>query len=147
MSLSGEEIEANIRLAKRAALKGVSEMSMEKEKDCQRNIKLAKEAAWAVKDTTKRPCGRPRKSSIPAGMTERGNGNWQVRVFFQGSYRCIGTFPTFEQATLADEIARSMFKKSTSSVPLNEQEIEAIKRTALKGVSEMNMEKEKDYFI
>jgi len=113
----------------------------------EQNFKQAKEAAWAVKDTTKRPCGRPRKSSIPAGMTERGNGNWQVRVFFQGSYRCIGTFPTFEQATLADEIARSMFKKSTSSVPLNEQEIEAIKRTALKGVSEMNMEKEKDYFI
>ena len=33
VSLSGEEIKANIGLARRAALKGVSETSMEKEKD------------------------------------------------------------------------------------------------------------------
>ena len=70
-----------------------------------------------------------------------------VKVYYQGSTKHLGVFETLEQATLANEIARSMFKKSTSSVLLNEQEIEAIKRAAVKGVSEMNMEKEKDYFI
>ena len=104
--------------------------------DCERNFKLAKEAALTI-------AMPDRQKKSPEGVYETPSGKWRVQIYYQGSHRGIGTFQTLEQATLANEIARSMFKKSTSSVLLNEQEIEAIKRAAVKGVSEMNMEKER----
>lgn len=72
--------------------------------ECERNLKLAKEAAF----TTAMP---DRKKKLPKGVRETISGSWEVRVRYQSSQRYIGTFRTLEQATLANEIARNIFKK------------------------------------
>ena len=73
-------------------------------KERERNFKLAKEAAF----TTAMP---DRKKKLPKGVRETISGSWEVRVRYQSSQRYIGTFRTLEQATLANEIARNIFKK------------------------------------
>ena len=49
---------------------------------------------------------------LPRGVNETTEGFYRVRVFYQGKERNIGTFETLESATLANEIARNMLKKS-----------------------------------
>ena len=81
--------------------------------DCERNFKLAKEAALASVPNNEM-CSestKPAARKLPPGVHETPNGTWQVRVWYQGRQPCIGTFPTLEQATTANEIARNMLKK------------------------------------
>ena len=71
----------------------------------------------------KRGRGRPKKvkrqniykkgstNSLPNGVYENSSGNYQVRLWYQGSNHSIGTFQTLEQATLSNKIARNIFKK------------------------------------
>ena len=51
------------------------------------------------------------RRNLPTGVYELPSGSWQVQVRYQGKQRYIGKFPTLEQATLANGIAQSMFKK------------------------------------
>ena len=50
-------------------------------------------------------------NSLPNGVYENSSGNYQVRLWYQGSNHSIGTFQTLEQATLSNKIARNIFKK------------------------------------
>lgn len=82
--------------------------------------------------------GRPKKGlSLPEGVSKRANGNWIVRVQYQGSQRYIGTFPTLEQATLANDIARGVFEKDEGlelSAEECERNIKLAKEAAWKDV-------------
>jgi len=86
----------------------------------------------------KRGRGRPKKGlSLPEGVSKRANGNWLVRVQYQGSQRYIGTFPTLEQATLANDIARDVFEKDEGlelSAEECERNIKLAKEAAWKDV-------------
>jgi len=72
-------------------------------------------------------------STLPQGVTAHGT-SYQVRVGYQGSMRHIGTFQTLEQATTANEIARSMLKKDKGlqlSAEECQQNIKLAKEAAL----------------
>jgi len=67
-------------------------------------------------------------------VRETESGTWQVQTYYQGSSRKIGTFQTLEQATTANEIARSMLKKDKGlqlSAEECQQNIKLAKEAAL----------------
>jgi len=76
----------------------------------------------------------------------------QAQVYYASKSQYIGAFDSKVEASFAYEIARKLLDSDPyEAASLSGEEIEAnirlAKRAALKGVSEMNMEKEKDYFI
>ena len=74
---------------------------------------------------------------LPIGVNETTEGFYRVRVFYQGKDRGIGTFQTLEAATLANEIARNMLKKSKFlqlSTEDSERNFKIAKEAALAGV-------------
>ena len=76
-----------------------------------------------------------RKRKLPKGVYETPLGNYQVQVYYQGRSRCIGSFQTLEQATLASEIVRSMLEKDKGmhlSAKECERNIKLAKEAALK---------------
>jgi len=98
--------------------------------ECERNFKLAKEAAWAdssddklQKKAKQTVYEEERKSKLQKGVAERSNGTWQVQMEYQGRRRYIGTFPTLEQACLASDTARNMLEKD-QALKLSAEECE-----------------------
>jgi len=105
-----------------------------------RKRKLSRKMADALdseaekKQTTNQPLKKRQRSELPQGVYETPNSTWQVRVFYQGSNRNIGTFPILEQATLANETARNMLKKDRGlqlSTEEYEQNFKQAKEAAL----------------
>ena len=167
--LSAEECERNFKLAKEAALAGVPNIEMcsrstkrgrgrpKKTKsthdfevnDCRddleggvstngRKRKLSKKKADVLSDqqTANQPPKKKRNNGLPEGVCERTSG-WQLQLQYQGRQRYIGHFPTLEQATLASNIAGSMFKKDKGlqlSAEECERHFKLAKEAALKGV-------------
>jgi len=106
-------------------------------KSIQQSDLSAKKRQKKTPNATDKP-GNESKTSVayklPQGVYETPNGTWQVRVWYQSSQRTIGTFPTLELATLANEIARNMLKKDKGlqlSAEEYERSFEQAKEAAL----------------
>jgi len=149
--LSEEEIEQNVKLARKAALDAASRLAGDS--PVQSKVSGLEDDTTMVKSRAAKRHVKPATVTLAVdgnqqvdfksvGVRQTPSGNWEVGFRYHGNRRNLGTFNTQDQAALANEVGRKILDLTKKGTQITAEDIERnvklAREAALEAVQKMD---------